>query len=422
MGARPSGRPVAQPPDTDGKTIPGHRPTPPERGAGDAVGSRPDEAAAGGPYPARPPPYAPGGPPYPVVVDSAGSHTSTTGGRRHLAIFGGIAVVVVIVAAGLWFVMSGDGGEGPPSEEEEAAAEQASAEDALIAAIPADLRERCEPVEGEGDATLAELSCEPAGDPDDVPSSVRFGLYASSDDLDDAYAAALDEAPNSVDDDLDCRYFDDSASTWSDAANGDGVTGELGCYIDRGNDAHLIWTLAADGVLGIAEREDEYSLDLYEWWAVEFGRVESDPFPNDDETALIALVPDAWTDSCVRAVPYEDALASIECIPTTGPQQVYYTLYDDLNQLVRRYGQLRRSTGVEVNTGETGECPAEFRWLLSEQPAGRVFCAYDEESQPFLVETYRDLLVLSEYNDPRLQSIPQLWDWWENDALLGELR
>ena len=194
-----------------------------------------------------------------------------------LATMGTAALVLLVVAALMSRAGAGDDPEPPPTtratttratttstEAPTAGSFPNSAEEALLAQVPAGFRATCvrwEEALGE-DGALAAVSCAPAGGADTaayIQYSDRASMYADYDS--DLVAVGVGRNSGS------CADFDNVESTYQREG---AVAGRLYCRSSEGRSS-VGWTHDDSNVLSLGVRSDESTRELFDWWAADAG-------------------------------------------------------------------------------------------------------------------------------------------------------
>ncbi len=218
-------------------------------------------AVPGAPSPsslsARPDPV-----PSPAVTGSSASGAGRRRGGRTPTVLVWTAAVVVAALVGVLVLLRDEAQPldrpGPP-----VAGPQ---QDALLAILPPDYDPAdCRPAPAAGDGEVAAVDCG-ASASQPGPASSRFFLYPDQETLDGVF----------LDDVARVELAEQPAGTSCPATQGhgtwdeDGVgSGRIACYVDRDDDAVLIWTEdedAVEAVVRIRNGGTEGLTALTEWW------------------------------------------------------------------------------------------------------------------------------------------------------------
>jgi len=204
--------------------------------------------------------------------------------------------------------------------------------------------------------------------------------------------------------------------------------GEMLCYPGTRGTPTLEWTV--EPLLVMARATGTDAKELTEWWRrgipIPLGRVaaainkKADPaFPDADERALLAHVPQASQVNCMR--PADDqvrdntgdtkVVAAVTCGPTDGAAVVFYYQFADLDSMNDAYAGNLDTSGPD--------CARRPKPFVGDAPyrragdSGRLGCA-DVGGRPSLVWTSDKLRIATfayQGYDPEY-----LIDWWRGDA------
>ena len=194
------------------------------------------------------------------------------GRRRDLLVAGaaGGLVLALVVVAWATGVLGGD------PNDPAAASGPSRAERELLALVPGDFRDTCEPAETTPSGGEASVTCRPS-----ESYAVTYSGFGTGEDL----QAAFDDFASPADlTNLDCAR--DPSARGEYTVHGIRV-GQVACYTEEGTststtDSVITWTDENSLVLGHATRGDAADLTLYEWWRTEAGPWESDAEPEKD--------------------------------------------------------------------------------------------------------------------------------------------
>ncbi|MGY1770742.1 serine/threonine-protein kinase [Blastococcus sp. SYSU D00813] len=256
-------------PGTAGGTVrlaPSAVPAPPA-----AVGVQPFVTSPGtGPATpaAEPEPVRSGGVPPPPGGATPPGGSTTTGGRRRgrgraavVAVWTAAALVAALVAV----LLLTDGGEAARDRPDLPVA--GPQQDDLLAILPADFDAGgCRPAPAADDGEVAAVDCGPSAT-QPGPATSRFFLYPDGETADrvfreDVERLDLTELVNGA----DCPASQGHRRWQDDAGN----AGQVACYVDRENDAVLIWTETEDAVEAVVRIRNggtEGLVQLVNWWA-----------------------------------------------------------------------------------------------------------------------------------------------------------
>jgi serine/threonine protein kinase len=363
------------------------------------------------PAAAPPPPTTPVPGPLPTPGPAPTPAPSGDGRSKVPLLIAGAALLVVLVVGGL--LLLGGGGDdssddGQVDRSRQTDPEEQAAED-LLEALPAGFERVCEPADA-AEGAVATVTCEPPTGADDVSVS----SFEDADARDEDFTLTLGDASEEPDPEGECQTDRFATHSWrSDSGE---VTGQVACFLDDAGEAVLIWTDDEHDFVATAHRSDDQDGTLYNWWADLVDRAPPDdgeePFPNALEEELLDHVPDRFADTCVRAELREAETASVQCTPNNGASTVFYSQYETATAVVAQYEALLQSAGVEHNTGQSNECPFENALIINETRTGRVFCAMDEDGDPYMVWTNRQVQILSEASVAPGTDVAGFWEWW----------
>lgn len=298
-------------------------------------------------------------------------------------------------------------------------------EAALLDLLPASLRSTCERDTAGGvdddDNLLAALTCEPN---DARVDSVTFLSAGDRGRIDAIFDERVAGSPVVASADTNCEF--NTAAT-NDYVTDDLVAGRVACYRDGGA-SFLIWTAEELRLIGTARQDDRFDLDLYDWWAEQFGvppsdleqPLEPEPPPPTDADQLIAYVPTTFQATCVELdePAYASELASVSCFPADGSaaDAVVYALFADVADMQAAYDQELRDEDVAVDSG-LDSCPGETFWVGPDDITnGRVACAPLEDDSIGLLWSDERIAVLTGAFDFSAEGDPEpLLGWWRAD-------
>ncbi|MGY1739990.1 MULTISPECIES: serine/threonine-protein kinase [unclassified Blastococcus] len=209
-------------------------------------------AAPASAAPARPGPPSP--PPSPSGRAGRGGRTATVLVWTAAALLAALVAVLVLT----------DGGDAPLDRPEPPAA--GPQHDDLLAILPPDYDAAgCRPAPAPEDGEVAAVDCG-ASATQPGPGHSRFFLYPDGETaervfLDDVARVELEEQPAGT----SCPATQ-GHGTWEEEGVG---SGRVACYVDRENDAVLIWTEAEDGVEAVVRIRNggtQGLTALTDWW------------------------------------------------------------------------------------------------------------------------------------------------------------
>ncbi|SEO58318.1 serine/threonine-protein kinase [Trujillonella endophytica] len=237
-------------------------------GGGDAAGAAaPAGGVPGAGAPGRPQPLVLSFDPVPTPAASepapaTGGRGGRGGRRRTATVLVWAAALLVAALVGVLVLL--DGGEQPLDRPEPPVA--GPQHEDLLAILPPDYDAAdCRPAPAADDGEVAAVDCgASASRPGPVLS--RFFLYPDADTaeaafLDDVARVELEEQPSGT----SCPATQ-GHGTWEDEGVG---SGRVACYVNRDNDAVLIWTEAEDAVEAVVHIRGggtEGLTALTEWW------------------------------------------------------------------------------------------------------------------------------------------------------------
>jgi len=144
---------------------------------------------------------------------------------------------------------------------------------------------------------------------------------------------------------------------------------------------------------------------------------EGGAFPNADESALLAHVPDALRSSCERQTAENqlpDALAGVFC-SNDANIGVYYNLFPDQATMTAQYDSVVQSYGATRDSGDcTTDAVSESRYTINGEDAGRYVC-FDLGGARHLAWTDDALLIRSDAYHVGGDK-QALYDFWLNEA------
>ncbi|WP_409329006.1 serine/threonine-protein kinase [Trujillonella humicola] len=229
-------------------------------GSGAPVASEPEPTRAG----SVPPP--PGAGPTPAGSTPAGGSATAAGRRRGpgRAAVAAVWTAAALVAALVAVLLLTDGGQAPLDRPDPPVA--GPRHDDLLAILPPDYDAGdCRPAPAADDGEVAAIDCG-ASASQPGPAVSRFFLYPDQPTadrvfLDDVARVDLEEQPAGT----SCPATQ-GHGTWEDEGIG---SGRIACYVDRRNDAVLIWTEdedAVEAVVRIPGGGTQGLTALTDWW------------------------------------------------------------------------------------------------------------------------------------------------------------
>jgi serine/threonine protein kinase len=204
--------------------------------------------------------------------------------------------------------------------------------------------------------------------------------------------------------------------------------GEMLCYPGSRGTPTLEWTV--EPLLVMAQATGTDAKELTEWWRrgipIPLGRVaaavneKADPaFPDADERALLAHVPQASQVNCMRPAAGQvrdntgdaQVVAAVTCGPTEGAAVVFYYQFADLDSMNDAYAGNLDTSGPD--------CARKPKPFVGDAPyrragdSGRLGCA-EVSGLPSMVWTSDKLRIATfayQGYDP-----DSLLEWWRSDA------
>jgi hypothetical protein len=286
--------------------------------------------------------------------------------RRWPWVAGAIVVAIAVTVGGvLWRDRNGT----------KAAVNLAPAQIELArsAAVPSPVRGDCKGLKALPAGAAVGLVCRPS----EGASRVTFLRYPTTDALTQAFDQRL-PAGVTRDSTDDCADVVDVEHPYTTAQT---MSGNVACFHQNGHSV-LVWTMPSVTTLGVAERDDRQDQLLYDWWNVGYRvRLDQGADPatfTEEQSALLAHVPEAVRTTCQSAELLQSATASLTC--SSGNTDVFYTSYPDAATMSSVYEAQRAASGVVTDSRVSAPdaCPGEGPYRADGADAGRFLCYTDK--------------------------------------------
>ncbi|HEY4021994.1 MAG TPA: serine/threonine-protein kinase [Pseudonocardiaceae bacterium] len=271
---------------------------------------------------------------------------------------------------------------------------------------------------------VAAVDCVPAGDGATAETYVRFGSLTDLQGAFDGDAAAA-KAPNGV----DCSTGQAPGFLGNQRFDLRSVViGGLQCRPGANSGLVMEWSVEPLLVLGKVTGTDPAG--LAGWWrsyygpptgtiAAAIGKQANPPFPTAQESALLAHIPAASRDNCLRPAASQARLnvgnypvVSVVCGPTSGAPIVFYYQFANDTDMYASYGA-QQSNGSDCTTQPSG-FSGEHEYSRAGQ-TGRLQCFSPDNTSDRDIEWTDDQLAIEAFAFQGRDTAAVI-DWWRNAA------